>query len=177
MSTKVHKDNKDKTPCGIPCWKYAKRAKKWKNVTCRSCLTSKDYYSRKSFNHSTMAAQDPDELWNKERYEKEKSIYQYDNKKSLSENEQELNKKFPLVDNFDEVFDGTTEKEKKIPFDKWEEWFKLCCDHSFSPQPDEVWDGAIETICAYLRNELCSSLGLGEADRILGKAKKRFKTE
>lgn len=74
---------------------------------------------------------------------------------------------------------GAKAEQQETALEKWEEWFKLCCDHSFEPQADEVWDGAIDTVCGYLRNELCSihALGLSGTDEILNKVKKKFKTE
>lgn len=86
----------------------------------------------------------------------------------------------PPADDLDEVFDAAAEEEKtpkRTPFDKWKDWFSLSCDYSFSPVDQEVWDGAIDTVCTYLRNELCSPLGLNETDRILKKVKKKFKNE
>lgn len=79
-----------------------------------------------------------------------------------------------------DVYSAQSPEEVSVgmtPFEKWEQWFALSCDHSFSPSPTEVWNGAIDTVCAYLINEMCAELGLDETNCILNKAKKKFKTE
>jgi len=52
--------------------------------------------------------------------------------------------------------------------EKWTKWFETTCDHSFSPSDWEVWDGAIDTVCHYLENELVEFKG---RDWILQKVK------
>ena len=72
-------------------------------------------------------------------------------------------------------------KKKKIvemtPFEKWECLWKTSCDHSAFPTTYESWDGAIDTICAYLQNELCGESGmeLDQISSLLRKTKKKFK--
>ena len=71
----------------------------------------------------------------------------------------------------------STVERSKTPFDKWNDWFALSCDYSFSPVEQEAWDGAIDTVCNYLLNELCGVLDLTEADKLVNKIKKKFKNE
>lgn len=168
---KVHKDGKDKTPCGITCWISAKRGNEWKYVTCKNCLAKRPPFKIKDHPKDNLKEIN-EELnnlpWTTENVELDATVPAVIKMKdeayvpaAIKTFAEELNRK----------------QGNKTPFDKWEEWFKLCCDHSFSPQPGEVWDGAIDTICAYLTNEMCSELGLDETKRILDKTKKKFKTE
>lgn len=171
---KVHKQlNKDTfcTECGIPEFKSAKRTNDWKLVDCKTCLRFKP--KKKLKNNNTPMTKDFQDMY-----------------RSITETGSGLQKKDILAapENLDEIFEDAINQEEctrpaneppPIPYERWEEWFKLCCDHSFSPQPDEIWNGAIDTVCVYLRNQLCviDSLGLSGADEILNKAKKKFKTE
>jgi|SRR3990167_275687 len=188
---KIHKNAKDQTPCGIPCWKNAKRANEWKYVTCKNCLKKRPPFKlsdhQKAFataveeedNLKSINEELNDLLWSSSspapslKKEDFKSIYS-----QITEAGSGLTKEHILVppsaEALETVFDA--KEQPKTPFEKWEQWFVLCCDHSISPQPHEVWDGAIDTICMYLINEMCSELGLDETNRILNKAKKKFKT-
>ena len=73
----------------------------------------------------------------------------------------ELNKELISIDKQIEKLDKRKSQINKLLMkgaisldDKWKQWFVLCCDHPISPQPNEVWNGAVETVCAYLRNEI-----------------------
>ena len=82
------------------------------------------------------------------------------------------------IEDPEEVFEEAAKEEQpKTPYQKWDDWFHLSCDHSFSPDPTDIWDGAIDTVCFYLRNEMCMGLGLPETDKILEQTKKKFKSE
>lgn|SRR3990167_6737345 len=158
---KIHKNAKDQTPCGIPCWKNAKRATEWSIVTCNSCLKNKPTWKIPPLPKT-------DNL---------EEVFAVGARKenNLSSINEDLNALDWTTEQ--QELDTAVEKEQpKTPFDKWQDWFVLCCDHSISPQSHEVWDGAIDTICMYLLNEMCSELGLDETNRILNKAKKKFKT-
>ena len=90
------------------------------------------------------------------------------------------------VEDLDDAFSISEEDEEtccetkkpEIPKDaceKWVEWWRLGCDHPASPEIWQAWDGAIDTLCHYLTNEFCGSLGLDEVEVIMRKAKKKFK--
>ena len=165
---KVHKDDcynvGNATPCGLPEYINLCRSKEWKGVTCKNCLKKKskvtskdlqDMYTSVTQIGSNLTKEDiivapPDEVWDEEEC----------NKKTI---------KYP----------EKTLVPKMTPLEKWEQWFQLSEDHVFSPSSSEVWDGAIDTICAYLKNELCTfhDVGLHGAEGILNKTKKKFKEE
>lgn len=156
---KIHKDADGWTPCGLYSSRSLKRAIAWEDVTCKNCLKQRPPFK----------------------------IKDYPSKDNLKEINEELNNLPWTTESEEEDENGvsypdeevTQEQQPKTPYEKWEQWFTLSCDYSFSPSSYETWDGAIDTICTYLRNELCvaGDLGLGGADEILNKTKKKFKNE
>ena len=164
MKNKIHKNADYKTPCGLPSWRNLYRAIEWDDVTCKNCLKQHKVEEDLEQVFDTAAEQKNSKLLPKllEAW--------YD---SVTEPGNNLTKNDILVQPPED------DQLPKTPFDKWNDWFHLSCDHSFSPSNEETWDGAIETVCTYLRNELCSvdDLGLSGADKILNKIKKKFKND
>jgi hypothetical protein len=67
--------------------------------------------------------------------------------------------------------------EKATPYETWEKWWQLCCDHSASPQNYQAWNGAIDTVLEYVMNELCGDVGLERLEQMIDKTKRKFKTK
>jgi len=60
----------------------------------------------------------------------------------------------------------------------WREYWKLSVDHPAGPVDHEVWDGAIDTVCSYLRNQLCDGEeNLERIDEAIRKTKEKFRCE
>lgn len=193
----IHKWSRDIMDCMSVCGIETTHAgnQKWKKVTCPKCLAKRPPFKlsehlpkdpgNENFSKRLLAAAREDRKAfdennaSEEIYDERvdappitKGYLEADKDRIADSFEREYQKE---VDDVRQSFEEISTIET-TPFDKWEEWFKLCCDHSFSPQPHEVWDGAIDTLCAYLTNEMCSELGLDEIKRILDKTKKKFKT-
>lgn len=182
--TKVHKDGRIEhavSPCGLPEYVLAKRSKDWSNVTCKNCLKRKGYATVKrqenlkeineELNNLSWTTEDEDKNVPNEKTFKE--MYE-----QVTQTGSNLTEKDILVPpNDDELLPWTAGKEDqlKTPYQKWEAWYFLACDYPIDPQVDDVWNGAIDTVCKYLRNEMCTELGLDETDEILERTKKKFK--
>jgi hypothetical protein len=74
--------------------------------------------------------------------------------------DEELEAKRRELEVIDAEFEEVPKKEileihmnmvSKSAFSKWRDWWQLACDHHAEPEPDQAWDGCIDTVCCYIR--------------------------
>jgi len=62
-----------------------------------------------------------------------------------------------------------------INFDKWLEYWKTSVEWDAAPSNEETWNGAVDSVCNYLRNSTPD--GLEDVDDLIHKIQNRFKCE
>lgn len=176
------------TVCGYPELNCLKRSDSWEEVTCGNCLKSlstpvkeknlcwcgSGLKEKECVEESPYTQLEKKEILVDDKKYCEKGTtcdegwcYKKDKKQVLDE----------IVDDNDALSVEPKKEKEKTPYQKWEDWHKLCCDWNIDPQYNDIWNGAIDTVCAYLVNEMCLDLDLYRTYEIINKAKKKIKLE